>query len=148
MDKLPENIVKIEQIRIERGLDKLCQCREKRYTLDTVNRRVTCRTCGAERDPFDCMYEMANDWERIHEEIEVVFAQRKALDKYKPHLRIIKELESKTRAGPNQMHPVCPACDEPFNLNELNRFYGAKFVNSRILERIDQKKKEEQKREE
>ena len=144
MERLPDKLVQLDQIRIERGLEKLCKCQTKKFVLDTKNRRVTCRSCGAPIDAFDAMYEMARDWERIHEELENVFEQRKMLDNYKPHLRIIKELEAKTRTGPNKMHPVCPACEEPFALEELTEFYSAKFVNGRILERIDQKRKEQQ----
>ncbi|MEG0381312.1 MAG: hypothetical protein RR603_06395 [Kurthia sp.] len=143
MEKLPENLIKLEQIRIERGMEKMCKCTIKQFTIDETNRRVTCRTCGSLRDPFDAMYEMAKDWEKIHNDMKKVFEQRKMLDSYKPHLRIIKELESKTRTGPNKMHPICPACDEPFALEELTRFYGAKFVTAQILERIDRKKKEQ-----
>ena len=143
MEKLPEKLVQLDQIRIERGLDKLCKCQTKKFVLDTQNRRVTYRSCGSPIDAFDAMYEMARDWGRIHQELENVFEQRKMLDNYKPHLRIIKDFEAKTRTGPNKMHPVCPACEEPFALEELNEFYSAKFVNGRILERIDQKRKEQ-----
>ncbi|MEG0380334.1 MAG: hypothetical protein RR603_01390 [Kurthia sp.] len=144
MDQLPDKLIKLDQIRIERGMGKICKCVAKKFVIDTDNRRVTCSSCGAQLDAFDAMYAMASDWERIQKEMEIVFEQRKALNEYKPHLRIIKELESKTRTGPNKMHPICPACEEPFALEELTRFYGAKFVNAQILERIDRMKKERQ----
>lgn len=144
LEQLPDKIVKLDQIRIERGMGKICKCKAKKFVVDTDNRRITCSSCGAPIDAYDAMYEMAKDWERIQADLERVFAQKKALDDYKPHLRIIKELELKSRTGPNKMYPICPNCDEPFMLEELTRFYGAKFVTGRIVERINRKKKQEQ----
>lgn len=141
MGKLPDKLIKIDQVRIERGMGKICKCENKKFTLDTDNRRVTCSSCGAPFDPFEAMLEMAKKWDRINSDLERIFQQKKELDKYKPHLRIIKELERKTRTGPNQMYPLCPSCEEPFLLTELTRFYGAKFVTGRIVERIDRQKK-------
>ena len=142
MEKLPETLIQLDRVRIERGMGKICKCSNRKYLLDTDNRQVTCRSCGALIDSYDALLEMSRNWERINEELERIFEQKKMLDNYKPHLRIIKDLEKRTRSGPNQCHPVCPVCDEPFMLSELTRFYGAKFVTGQIVERIDRQRKE------
>ncbi|WP_342471614.1 hypothetical protein MHH70_12415 [Metasolibacillus sp. FSL H7-0170] len=142
MKKLPENLIKLDRLRIERGMGKLCKCKTQLYTLDTDNQRVTCQTCGAPIEPFQAMLKMAEVWGKINAELEMTLQQKKELDNYKPHLKIIKDLEKRTRSGPNQSHPICPVCDEPFMLSELTRFYGAKFVTGQIVERIDRQRKE------
>ncbi|MFF5994815.1 hypothetical protein AAGS61_08630 [Lysinibacillus sp. KU-BSD001] len=143
MEQLPENVMSIDLIKFERNRNKLCECNSLHVTIDTKNRKLYCQHCQAERDPFEVVSAMGARFDEINERLEKSLQQKKDLDNYKPHLKIIKELESKTRAGNNQMHPICPCCDEPFMLAELTRFYGAKFVNGRILERIDAQRKSE-----
>lgn len=143
MEQLPENIVQIDLIRFERNRNKLCECDSLHVSIDTKNRKLYCQHCQAERDPYDVIVEMGQKWDKINAQLERTLQQKKELEKYKPHLNVIKELESKTRAGKNQMHPLCPNCDEPFMVSELTRFYGAKFVNGRIVERIAAKRKAE-----
>ena len=142
MEKLPDNVVNIDLIKFDRNRNKLCECNSLHVTIDTKNRKIYCQHCQTERDPFEVIAEMGKRFGEINERLEQSLQQKKELDNYKPHLKIIKELEKKTRAGNNQAHPVCPCCAEPFMLSELTEFYGAKFVNGRIIERISAKRKE------
>ena len=128
--KLPEKIIEIDQLRINRNIDKLCTCRNRRFMLDTTNKRVICNECGAEVDPYDAMYEMATSAEGLKKQVDRLLEQRKQILDYKPWLVTIRKLESKYRG--KKMLPNCPRCDEPFYLEELTRWTGRQFADARI----------------
>lgn len=128
--QLPEKIVHIDQIRINRGLDKICTCNKRKYVLDTQNRRVMCSSCGAIVDAYDAMYDMASRFEQMNEQLEYMLKQQKQIQGYKPWLLIIRRLEKEYR-GKKKL-PACPRCDEPFYLEELKTWYGRKFADARI----------------
>ena len=60
---LPDRIVDFEMVKVNRGRQKFCQCYEKRFEVDTQNRVITCRTCGAWIDPFDVIIYLAGHHE-------------------------------------------------------------------------------------
>lgn len=129
-DKLPDKIVEIDQLRINRGIDKLCTCRNRRFMLDTTNKRVICNECGAEVDPYQAMQELATSAEGIQKQVEGLLEQRKQILNYKPWLVTIRNLERKYRG--KKMLPNCPRCDEPFYLEELESWTGKPFADARI----------------
>lgn len=128
--KLPEKIIEIDQLRINRNIDKLCTCHNRRFMLDTTNKRVICNECGTEVDPYQAMYEMATSAEGLKKQVERLLEQRKQILDYKPWLVTIRKLESKYRG--KKMLPNCPRCDEPFYLEELTRWTGREFADARI----------------
>ncbi|MDY0396800.1 hypothetical protein RWE15_24000 [Virgibacillus halophilus] len=78
MDKnLPDKIIGLDQVRINRGLEKICKCEKRKFMIDTKNRRVTCRSCGAVLDPYDALYELAYADEERNRQIEQFFEQKK-----------------------------------------------------------------------
>lgn len=128
--QLPEKIVQIDQIRINRGLDKVCKCESRKYTLDTTNRRVYCSSCGVQVDPYDAMYDMAFRWEQVNQQLKMSFEQMKQLSDYKPWLLTIRSLEKQYRG--KKTLPCCPRCDQPFYLEELNHWMGKPFADAMI----------------
>lgn len=128
--RLPGKIVKIEQLKINRSLNKICSCDDRRFTIDAKNKRVLCDECGASLDPYDALYDLATKRERMQQEIENLLEQRKAIVNYKPWLVVIKYLEQKYRG--KKMLPNCPRCSEPFYLEELNHWTGKPFADARI----------------
>ncbi|MGN7311501.1 hypothetical protein ACTHQ4_10385 [Alkalicoccobacillus gibsonii] len=138
MDHLPDSIIGIDQLRVNRGLEKICKCKQRKFIVDAKNRRVNCGSCGAVVDPYDAMYEMATKGERFQEQVQSLLDQRKQIMDYKPWLVVIKKLEKKYRG--KKMLPCCPRCTEPFYLEELTSWTGKPFADARI-----QKWKEEHK---
>ena len=130
LGKLPDKIIGLDQIRINRALDKICTCKDRKFVLDTTNRRVICSSCGSRIDPFDAMYELAYKGEQFKEQVNHLLEQRKQILNYKPWLVAIKKIEKKYRS--RKMLPSCPRCDEPFYLEELVSWTGKEFAEMRI----------------
>lgn len=131
--KLPEKIIDLDQLRINRNIDKLCKCHERNFVLDTTNKRIICGGCGSEVDPYDALFELASNGNRLKRQVEQLLEQRKQILDYKPWLLTIRNLEKKYRG--KRMLPCCPTCDEPFYLEELVSWMGKEFADARIKRR-------------
>jgi hypothetical protein len=130
LEQLPDKLVSLDQVRISRGLEKICKCDNRKFVIDTSNRRVTCNGCGATVDPYEAMLELAFNREKHMNELERLYEQRKQIVNYKPHLVVIKTLEKQYRG--RKMIPNCPRCSEPFYLEELTRWQGKPYADARI----------------
>lgn len=130
MDQLPDKVVGLDQIRINKGLEKLCKCKGRKFTVDEQNRRITCNSCGAVVDPYDAMYELATNGDKLQKQVEHLLEQRKQILSYKPWLVAIKKIEKQYRG--RKMIPNCPRCSEPFYLEELTSWSGKPFADARI----------------
>lgn len=128
--ELPDKIIQMDQIRINRNLDKLCTCDKRKYTIDSNNKRVLCSSCGSVVDAYDAMLDMARNFERINADQERMLEQRKQIANYKPWLLTIRNLEKQYRG--KKTLPCCPRCDEPFYLEELKSWFGKDFADARI----------------
>ncbi|WP_416808015.1 hypothetical protein [Bacillus thuringiensis] len=130
MEGLPDKIIGLDQIRINRGIGKICKCENRKFVLDTTNKRVTCHSCGSVVDPYEAIVDLANQREEFNRQAELLLEQKKQLAAYKPHLRIIKSLEKSYRG--RKMLPYCPRCSEPFYLEELTHWMGISYAERRI----------------
>jgi len=128
--KLPDKLVSLDHIRINRGIDKICTCKNRKYILDTTNRRINCSSCGAVIDPYDAMYDLSRKSEDMMDSVERLLEQRKQILNYKPWLVTIRKLEKRYRG--KKTIPCCPRCDEPFYLEELVHWMGKSFADARI----------------
>lgn len=128
--ELPNKVIGIDQIRINRGIEKICKCDSRRFVVDTQNRRITCGSCGAIVDGYEAMYELAMNGERLKNQVDNLLEQRKQIMNYKPWLLTIRSLEKQYRG--KKMLPCCPRCDEPFYLEELKSWTGREFADARI----------------
>lgn len=137
-EKLPERIIGLDQVRISRGLGKICKCRDRKFVIDSDNRRVTCSSCGSVVDPYDALYDLAYQDERRVDQVDRLLEQRREIMNYKPHLVVIKSLEKQYRG--KKMMPLCPACNEPFMLEEIYRWVNWQFNEKRVMKRIEDKK--------
>lgn len=129
-DELPDKLIQLDHIRINRGVDRICTCTNRKYILDTTNRRVNCSSCGAVIDPYDAMYDLSKKSERMVSDAERLLEQRKQILNYKPWLLTIRSLEKQYRG--KKKIPCCPRCDEPFYLEELVHWMGKPFADARI----------------
>ncbi|QHE63984.1 hypothetical protein FHE72_23625 (plasmid) [Rossellomorea vietnamensis] len=129
-EELPDKIVSLDQVRINRGIEKICKCDKRTFVIDPANRRINCNSCGAVVDPYDAMYELAAKGERMKESVERLLEQRKQIANYKPWLKVIKNLEKQYRG--RKMIPNCPRCHEPFYLEEIVHWTGKPYADARI----------------
>lgn len=116
-EKLPENVIPLKTLKINRNIRKHCTCDRRTFTIDNKNREVTCNECGVVVSAFDALYEIATNWERFHADIERLHKQRKEIANYKPHLLKIRDLEREYRGG--KMLPCCPRCKRGILLEEI-----------------------------
>jgi PHP family Zn ribbon phosphoesterase len=130
LDGLPENIVTIDALRINRNIEKRCKCENRTFVVDANNRSVHCGECGARVEPYDALYELATFYERLEEQVRRLLEQRRQILNYKPHLVVIRELEQRYR-GKNYL-PTCPHCDQAFYLEDL---LSTMWVNREWYER-------------
>lgn len=114
--EIPDKVKRIDVIRVERGKGKMCKCYAPHYLVDADNRLIYCEDCGAIVDPYDALLEITRHYDRIADQIQTQLNLANEVKNYKPHLRIIKELEKKARTS---LVPRCPRCDEAFELEEL-----------------------------
>ncbi|MFP7288034.1 hypothetical protein SFC15_17605 [Shouchella clausii] len=129
--ELPDKVVDIDQLRVNWGLEKICKCEQRRFLVDTTNRRITCQECGAIVDPYQAMYELATAGSELQKQVERLLEQRKQIENYKPWLVTIKKIEQQYRG--RKIIPNCPRCGEPFYLEELTMWSGKAFADARIL---------------
>lgn len=113
---LPSRITRIDVLRVERGMKKLCQCLNPHYKIDTTNRLVYCTDCGAIVDPYDAFLDITIHCERLENQANKILEETQQLRNYKPWLRAIKELESNYR---KHRYPVCPHCSKGIDLQDI-----------------------------
>lgn len=131
---LPDKIVGLDQIRINRSLQKICKCEKRKFVMDTTNRRVTCNGCGAVVDPYEALLEIATNDERRTEQVKHLLEQQKQVMNYKPHLKVFKNLEQqykRKKLKEREMLPCCPECDSPFYFEHINFWINRELVTVR-----------------
>lgn len=136
-DKLPNKVVELEVLRINRNIDKRCKCYrwERNFTIDTTNKKVYCRCCGAEVDPYEALEDIAEYYERLQNHTKMLLEQRKQIDSYKPWMVVFRDLERQYRE--KKMLPVCPHCDRAFYFEEISQ-----WTNRELEEKRRQRKDE------
>ena len=125
-DELPDNIVLLDVLRVNRNAEKHCKCERPHYTIDTENHIIECDDCGAHVDPFAVLVRLAKRNSRYNQELERLYEQRKQLMVYKPHLIVIRELERQYRG--RKLLPCCPHCKQAFYLEDIRSWVNAKFA--------------------
>lgn len=129
-----DNIISIDSIRIDRKKPRKCVCTERKFTVDTENREITCG-CGIVADPFEAMLYLATHYERINLAQKAMHEQAQEWKKQKPHSVLFKRLEQNYRKG--VMLPSCPHCNQQFDFNQLTSWHNADFYR-----KMQEKKKE------
>lgn len=121
-----DNIVTLDMLRIERNKPRKCICDQynKKFTVDSVNREVTC-DCGQIVDPFEAMEYLARHYDRLNEQHKGMHEQKKLWLKEKPHSVLFKKLEQSYKRG--TMLPNCPNCEMPFEYEKITSHTNAEF---------------------
>jgi hypothetical protein len=121
-----ENIIQLDDIRIERHKPRKCTCNpdEKKFTVDTVNKEITCQ-CGMIVDPFEAMEYLATHYERVNREHQRLYDQAQEWTMTKPYSVLFKYLEQRYRRG--TMLPSCPKCEQMFDFKDITFWSNADF---------------------
>ena len=129
MEKLPDSIVRLDLVRLNRDRKKFCTCAKATYEVDEVNRVVTCRQCGAWVEPFAALADIARRHEEQEREQQRLLDQRREILNYKPHLLVMRELERSYRG--KTMLPTCPHCHRGFYFEELSHWVNREIEDAR-----------------
>lgn len=103
-------VVDIGDLRVSRGMTRrpASVCRHNRVTYDTSERRIWCRDCEKDVDPFDAFKNLSENYNRVYSSIQ---KERKELDEI-GQFKIIsiaaKTIDKAWRS--HSMVPACPAC--------------------------------------
>ena len=119
-----ENIINIDVLRVNRRVEKKCTCDVKKYSVDTVNREITCG-CGMVVDPFEAMLDLATHYERVNDQHKALHEQSQQWKKEKPYSVIFKGLEQ--HYGRGTMLPHCPKCEAMFDFKDITFWGNAQF---------------------
>lgn len=122
MSELPDNIKRIDVLRLEKAIQKPCDCMTYHYLIDSANKLVYCRDCGAIVDPFTALQRIAFHYEHLGDQVQGLLDQRKAIVNWKPWLLVFRNLESEYRGG--KMLPCCPDCGKPFYFEKIKAWYN------------------------
>lgn len=104
--------MQIDDLRIARGLTRrpATTCRHRHMTYDERERRVWCRDCETEVEPFDAFVSLVEVWERGHAGLarrEAAIAEAEA---HTVRSRAAKVMDAAWRSRTTA--PLCPHCKE------------------------------------
>lgn len=135
MGELPEKIVPFDILRVEYGTRKLCQCYNPSYVIDYDNRLVRCSECNAIVEPFEALYTLAKQYDRIERILDEQLEQRRQIVDYRPRRVVLKELEKRFVSSEHHgLEPTCPRCGRGFELKEL---LEVSWVNAAFAKKME-----------
>jgi hypothetical protein len=129
MSELPDNIKRIDVLRLEKAKQKPCECHTYHYDIDNANKLVYCRDCGAIVDPFQALWNLAYHYECLGDQVNSLLEQRKEIVNWKPWLLVFRKLESSYRSKENL--PCCPECGKPFYFEQIRNWTNRKMEEIR-----------------
>lgn len=118
-NELPDKIIPIKMLRVNREAKKKNNCEHGYYEIDVINKEVTCTECGAVVSAYDAILDICRRYERLEREANSILAQRREIMDWKPWLLPMRKLEKIYRGG--EMLPCCPHCGRGIESQELIR---------------------------
>lgn len=105
-------VVDIGDIRVARGLSRRAysSCRHAQLVYDKTERRVWCKDCERDVEPFDAFESVVGQFYHAKRHYEALQRQVEEAQAHSMHLIACKNLESVWRG--NKMAPACPHCRE------------------------------------
>lgn len=116
-------VISFSLLQVESGREKICKCQVPHFELDSVNRIVICKDCGAVIEAFDALTKVAKHMAHYAE------YQEEALEKAKTYSEMankefrrrmknaaFKEMDAHYREG---LFPICPVCGDLFDPMEI-----------------------------
>lgn len=129
MSELPDSIKRIDVLRLEKAMQKPCNCFTHKYLVDSQNRLVYCQDCGAIVDSFEALKNLAWYYQGLGEQVEYLLKQRQDIVNWKPWLIVFRSLESQYRSG--KALPCCPECNKPFYFEKINSWTSRELHEKR-----------------
>lgn len=128
-NNLPDKVIELEVVRINRNIEKRCVCEDKTFVVDPANHCVNCGHCGALVDPYEAILYLAKHGERLQREIRALLEQRWQIVNYQPHLLVFRELERRYR-GKKDL-PLCPECNQAFYFEQIVGWVNREWEEAR-----------------
>lgn len=128
-----ENIVSFQLLRIEKNHRKICTCNPPQYEIDTTNRIVVCKKCGAIVDSFEALTRIADHVSEYEE------YQKKAREKANAYMEFANQehrrrmkyaaFRDMDKQYQNDMLPICPRCNMAFEPMEIMQYVCRKYAD-------------------
>lgn len=126
-----DKILYFTLFKVEKGREKICKCNPPHYEIDTVNRIVTCKDCGATLDPFDALLTLVDYMGRYSEYQKMALKKVKvyaelADEEWKRRIKnqIFKDMDANYR---KDLYPVCPECGKIFDPIKITNWTNKAF---------------------
>ncbi len=126
-----DKVLSFTLYKVERGREKICKCNPPHLEIDTTNRIVICKDCGATIDPFEALIRICEYNDKIKE------YQKKALEKARTYAewadrewrrrmknKAFKDMDAQYQNG---LYPYCPKCGEMFDPIKLTQWGNKVF---------------------
>ena len=128
-----DKILSFTLFKVEKGREKICNCNPPHYEIDTTNRIVICKDCGATIDPFEALISICgyNDKMKEYQEKAIERARTYAEWADKEHRRRMKNKAFKDMdvQYQNGLYPYCPKCGKMFDPAKLTHWGNKGFVD-------------------
>lgn len=130
MDKLPENVVRMEILQLNRNIEKHCKCATKKLIVDPTNRMVYCDKCKAYIDPFEAILYIATVRDDMQRETDRMLEYKKEIASYNPSGKLFKDLQQRYGRGKHRMLPTCPVCSNHFRFEDIKGWTNADWIEA------------------
>lgn len=103
-------VVDIGDIRVARGLTRrpVSSCKHRQVVYDPKERRVWCKDCETDVEPFDAFLSLVEQFHSASEKVERMMKEAHEASKFQLISRAAKSIDKKWRS--KTMVPSCPHC--------------------------------------
>lgn len=112
------NVVDIGDVRVARGMSRRAErmCRHKNLVYDLAERRVWCRDCESNVEPFDAFVGLVEQWALFERKL----AELRKLQDETLVSRAAKRMDKAWRSRTTV--PLCPHCNTPIFARDILRY--------------------------
>lgn len=105
------NVVDFGDLRVSRGLTRrpYTSCRHKRLSYDSKERRIWCRDCETDVDPFDAFMVIVENFDGACKKLDRRAQEVADAEAHTLRRRAAKEIDKAWQS--RDMVPQCPSCD-------------------------------------
>ena len=114
---------------IQNNKRKECNCKNRTFEVDSINRLVYCRKCGQVVDAFEAIEELLKNDSMFEQHLSGQYEYAKELTAWFHNHKepiALKEMLSYYRRG---LYPYCPACGKMIDLSNIKMWGNKEFLN-------------------
>ncbi|WP_395175069.1 hypothetical protein [Roseibium alexandrii] len=128
-------VVNIGDVRVSRGKTRrpASSCRHKRLTYDAQERRIWCRDCEQDIDPFDAFVGLVEQYDGALKRLEADRLKLQEAQRFQVRSIAAKEIDKAWRS--RNMVPSCPHCGNglfPEDFKHGVAMLGKDYAKSRL----------------